>query len=122
MNKYQKKIPHFSDELERQYQIKYKCTPYETRMMLTSRGATRQEASDHIQEQMDDIWKEYRTEKQEDVLQNTFQSVSDSDIPFNFTETENDILSHLYRIQEEQPLSVHAEHDLHVEQLELAFV
>ncbi len=120
MSEYRRKKPHFSDELEFQYQIKYKCTPYDNWMMLISRGADKDEAFALIQDQMDDIWKEYCARKQEEIMQNTFQSVSDADIPFNFTESENDILDHLYHIQEEQPLFIPSEYDLHGEQLEFA--
>lgn len=122
MKKTFRKLPQFSDVLERRYQLKHKQTPFEVYTMLRSRGATRDEACDFIQEQMDDIWKEYRAEKQEEARQRMFHPVTDTENPFNFTETENDLLEHIYRTQEEQPLSIPPEYDIHGDQMELSLV
>lgn len=122
MNKYsrtQRKLPHFSDELERRYQMKYKQLPYDSYMELRNRGASREDARDLIREEMDDIWKEYRAEKLAQMEREKFHSVEPSEVPF--TKTESDILEHLYRIQEESPVYIPPEYDITGEQMELVF-
>lgn len=57
---------HFSDELERRYQIKYHMDTYEARQALLAQGAAREDVTVYIQKQMDDIWKEYRAEKEQE--------------------------------------------------------
>lgn len=122
MNKYsrtQRKLPHFSDELERRYQMKYKKLPYDSYMELRNRGASREDVRDLVQEEMDDIWKEYRAEKLAQLEREKFHPVNPSDVPF--TETESDILEYLYKIQSESPVCIPLEYDISGEQMELAF-
>ena len=121
MNRISRKRLYFSDELERQYQIKYKCMPFDTLDILMSHGVAHDEAFSLVQEQMDDIWKEYRARKQAESEQQKFHSVPDTENPFHFTDAENDFLNHLYRTQEEQPTFIPPEYDIRGEQLELSF-
>ncbi len=122
MSKYrrmQRKLPHFSDELERRYQMKYKQLPYDSYMELRNRGASREDARDLVQEEMNDIWKEYRAEKLAQMEHEKFHSVNSFDVPF--TETEQDILEHLYKIQSESPVCIPLEYDISGEQMKLVF-
>lgn len=118
MSKYKyRKVPHFSDELERWYQMKYKEMPYDTYTYLRNRGASCEDASGLIQERMDDIWKEYRAEKRIQAENEKFHPAEE--IPF--TETEKDILDYLYKVQSESPIEIPPDYDIRGEQIELAF-
>lgn len=117
---------HFSDELEIRFHIENGFYPDEIFMAGIeynrehNTGITNDEVFALVQALMDEVWEKYREEKRREAQEAAFHA-AEKDNPFSFTDRDKEILEHLERQQEEQPLTVPDDYDYTGEQMELCF-
>ena len=107
----------YTTDLESLFFQRHKCEPFDLVQELKAHGLTHAEAFELIQEEMDEIWNEYRAQKKKEKEAEVFHPVSEEDTPFHFTPEEQDILNHTYKVMQEAPVTIPPEYDLTGEQL-----
>lgn len=77
--KHKKRFRGFTDVLEWEYYLKYHMDTFQFIQLMLSDGIAYQDAFEIVQDQMNDLWKEYRN----GFTNNSFESVEQGEyIPF----------------------------------------